>query len=211
MLYLSGVVRPEVWELAAQGALGVMRTPNIGNKYRDSMWAADSGCFNPKTYKGDDKYMAWLEKNQPHVSLCLFATAPDVVGDHEATLLRSRPFFPRIRALGYPVAFVSQDGATPETTPWEEFDVLFIGGTDAHKLGEEARLMAKEAVRRGMWVHMGRVNSMKRTLYAQSIGCQSVDGTYLARAGLKNLPKILSWVKASERAEGSEQMELFGG
>jgi hypothetical protein len=37
-----------------------------------------------------------------------------------------------------------------------------------------------EARRRGVWTHMGRVNSERRLRYAALIGCQSADGTYLA-------------------------------
>ena len=30
---------------------------------------------------------------------------------------------------------------------------------------------------RGLWIHMGRVNSLRRLAYAASIGCHSIDGT----------------------------------
>ena len=51
-----------------------------------------------------------------------------------------------------------------------------------------------EAKRRGKHVHMGRVNSKTRYRYAEAIGCDSVDGTYLAFGPDENLPKLLSWV-----------------
>jgi hypothetical protein len=41
---------------------------------------------------------------------------------------------------------------------------------------------------------MGRVNSQKRFSYAQSIGCDSADGTFLAFGPTQNLPRLLSWV-----------------
>lgn len=70
----------------------------------------------------------------------------------------------------------------------------FIGGSDGWKLGPHARALTAEAKRRGKWVHMGRVNSLKRFRYAESIGCDSCDGTYLRFGPDKNLPKLLSWV-----------------
>jgi len=57
-----------------------------------------------------------------------------------------------------------------------------------------ARELVREAKRRGKWVHMGRVNSLKRLQYATSIGCDSADGTYLVKAPDGNLPTLLAWL-----------------
>lgn len=127
----------------------------------------------------------------------MFATAPDVVGDAVATLERSRPWLPQIRALGYRAAFVSQDGLTPGTAPWDEFDVLFIGGSDEWKLGLSGRLIAVEAKQRGKWLHMGRVNSARRLQYATWIGCDSADGTFLTFGPDVNLPKMLRYSRTA--------------
>lgn len=69
----------------------------------------------------------------------------------------------------------------------------FIGGSTAWKLGPHARRLVADAKRRGKWVHMGRVNSLKRFRYAAAIGCDSCDGTYLRFGPDINLPKVLSW------------------
>jgi hypothetical protein len=45
------------------------------------------------------------------------------------------------------------------------------------KLGPEVEAIVAEARARNVWVHMGRVNSLRRLAYAASIGCDSVDGT----------------------------------
>jgi hypothetical protein len=42
---------------------------------------------------------------------------------------------------------------------------------------------------------MGRVNSLKRLRYAEMIGCDSVDGTYLTFAPDENLPRLLGWLR----------------
>lgn len=194
MMYLSGCVRPEVWQLVLEGKLGALLTPRTGNKYRGGTWAADNGCFNAGTYVGDDKWLAWLRRMAPHAGECLFATAPDVVGDAAATLERSRPYLQLLRELGYRAAYVGQDGATVDSLPWDEFDVLFIGGSTEWKLSGAARELAAEARRRSKPVHMGRVNSRKRLRIADEFGCSTADGTYLAFGPDKNLPKLMSWL-----------------
>jgi EAL domain-containing protein (putative c-di-GMP-specific phosphodiesterase class I) len=78
--------------------------------------------------------------------------------------------------------------------PWPDFDVLFIGGTTDWKLGPEARLLVAHAKELGKFVHMGRVNSLRRFRYAEAIGCDSADGTYVTYAPDVNLPNILHWV-----------------
>lgn len=196
MLYLTGSGSREVRSLIRRGAaLGMMLTPRSETNYHGGAWAADSGCFNAKTYVGDQAYYAWLQRRRGDAETCLFVSAPDVVGDHAATLARSVPWFPRIRALGFPVAFVGQDGATVETVPWGDFDWLFIGGTTEWKLGADARALIAHAKTLGTHVHMGRVNSEKRLRYAKFLGCDTADGTFLAFGPDVNLPRVLSWLR----------------
>lgn len=180
-------------DVMTYGTLGYIDTPLQGNKRMAGVkWCADNGCFG----KGFDeqRWWSWLEANAHAAADCVFAVAPDVVGDAAATLARSAPWLPRIRALGYPVAFVAQDGQEHLPVPWDEFDVLFIGGSTAWKLGAAARRLVAEAKEHGKHVHMGRVNSLRRFRYAEAIGCDSADGTYLTFGPEENLPKLLSWV-----------------
>jgi hypothetical protein len=180
------------------GLIDYIDTPAQGNTRLPGVtWCADNGCFG-KGYPGDTEWFAWLEANAGDAATCLFAVAPDVVGDAAATLERSRPWLPKIRALGYRAALVAQDGLTADTCPWDEFDVLFIGGTTGWKLGREVRRLAREAKQRGKHVHMGRVNSEKRFRYAQAIGCDSVDGTYLTFGPDVNLPDVLAWLRLAD-------------
>ncbi len=169
MLYLSGKLRPDY---------PAMLTPRMRQRPAQGQeWAADSGRYaSPHEYT-DEAYLAWLGRMP--ASACLFATAPDVVGDAEATWAMSEPMLGPIRQLGYRVALVAQDGMERMCPRWESYDALFIGGTTRWKLGGAAEMLVAEARARGKWVHMGRVNSRERVLYANSIGCDSVDGTYL--------------------------------
>lgn len=184
--------------------IGYIDTPAQGNKRPEGVaWCADNGAFSDKFDEG--KWWRFLEANAHAASTCLFAVAPDVVGDAAATYERSLPWLPKIRALGYPAAFVLQDGATDDLIPWDDFDCLFIGGSTEFKLGPIVRQYVREAKARGKWVHMGRVNSERRWKYADAIGCDSVDGTYLTFGPDTNLPKLLAWVR------GNDQLDLFGG
>jgi hypothetical protein len=162
---------------------------------------ADNGCYG-KGFPGEAVWLDWLADLEP--GPVLFAVAPDVVGDAAATLARSAPWLGVIRQLGLPAAFVAQDGLEHHAIPWADFDALFIGGSTAWKLGAHAQRIAAAAKARGHWLHMGRVNSERRLRYARHIGCDSVDGTYLAFGPDVNLPRLLAWLRALD------QPDLFG-
>lgn len=191
--YFSGAVSKEVLESRRED-LAILLTPNTGNRpdLSNTTWAADNGCFTqPHTYS-DERYLSWLAERP--ASTCVFATAPDVVGDAVATLNRSLPVLRKIRALGYPAALVAQDGLEKCFIPWSTFDVLFVGGSTEWKLSPAAERIVREAKRRGKWVHLGRVNSRKRLALAESWGCDSADGTYLAFGPKVNFPKLIGWL-----------------
>lgn len=181
------------------GLLGYIDTPRQGNRRPDGVtWCADNGRFG-KGWPGSAAWWAWLEANAADAASCAFAVAPDVVGDAAATLAESLPWLPRIRALGYPAAFVAQDGAETVGVPWASFDVLFLGGSTGWKLGPHARALTAEAKARGLRVHMGRVNSERRYRYAATIGCDSADGTYLTFGPDVNLPHVLAWCRTTQQ------------
>ncbi len=153
-----------------------------------------------------ERYLGWLQDMaaaegadpcDPDTSGCLFAAAPDVVADAAATLRRESVMrmLGWIRYAGLPVAFVLQDGQESLPVPWDDFDAAFIGGSTSWKLGPAARALAAQARARGKWVHMGRVNSLRRLRYAAAIRCDSADGTFLARGPDVNLPKVLGWLR----------------
>lgn len=192
MLYLANPCGPDVIAAMKSGAIGYIDTPAQGNARPDGVtWCADNGCFSDRW--DERKWWAFLVKNAHRSSSCLFAVAPDVVGDAAATLAKSEPWFSRIAELGYPAALVAQDGQEDLPVPWDQIDALFIGGSTEWKLGHAARVLVAEAKTRGKHVHMGRVNSRRRFEYALAIGCDSVDGTYLTFGPDRNLPKIVAW------------------
>ena len=192
VLYFANPCGPKVLTMMRAGDLGYIDTPHQQNiRPADVTWCADNGCFSSRFE--ESHWWAFLKANAGHAASCKFAVAPDVVGDATATLLRSTPWLPRIRALGYPVALVGQDGMEDMALPWGDFDAFFIGGSTEWKLGAAAADLARAARKRGKWVHMGRVNSKKRITYAESIGCHSADGTFLTFGPTVNLPKLARW------------------
>lgn len=199
MIYYGNPCAPAVVEAMAAGALGMIDTPHQGSADNKAAahaagvdWCADNGAFSDRWEAGH--WWSWLTSQAPYADRARFAVAPDVVGDAWQTHLRAAPWLERIRSLGFPVAYVAQNGLEHLPVPWLDFDCLFLGGDDAWKLGPAARALVAEAKGHGKWVHMGRVNSRKRLQYAAAIGCDSADGTYLTFGADKNLPKLLAWL-----------------
>jgi len=194
VLYFANPCTADVVADMKAGRLAYIDTPKQGNRRPAGVtWIADNGCFSDAW--DADTWWRWLTRQDP--ADCVFAVAPDVVGDAAATARRAAPWLPRIRAAGFPVAYVAQDGLSVGTCPWGRIDALFVGGTTGWKLGPEAAALVAAAKHLGIWVHMGRVNSQRRYNYARSIGCDSVDGTCLTRGPDVNRPRVLSWVRSA--------------
>lgn len=196
MLYLSGCISKELVN-NRHPFIGIMYTPDMGNKLPEGFtWAADNACFSQGDKFNLDTFLHWLDKQTR--DRCLFAVSPDVLGDAANTIRRSVPVFPKIHELGFFAAFVGQDGAEREELPWDQFDTWFIGGSTEWKLSAQSFDLVQEALERGKWVHMGRVNSMKRYQLARSWGCNSVDGTFLAYGPTKQWPRLVQWVESAQ-------------
>lgn len=136
------------------------------------LWAIDNGVFTRGFVV--DEFFGFIEKMDAHKDTCLFVVCPDVVGDAIATMDKYRYWAWRIKSLGWPVAFVAQDGQESFDLP--EHDALFIGGTTEWKLGVGAKMCIEKT---NKWVHVGRVNSAQRIRYFQMMNVDSVDGTCL--------------------------------
>ncbi len=159
--------------------LGVLLTPADGNlaPERGVVWAVDNGAFagfKPELFQN---LLRRIEERDD----CRWVVAPDVVGDHEATLKGWQRWAPIIRDFGQRPAFVAQDGCTVDAVPWDNLACVFIGGSTRFKLGDTAARIIVEGNRRNVWTHMGRVNSGKRIVYAAGLDCRSVDGSSFSR------------------------------
>src|SRR5690348_2631004 len=127
LIYLSGALGPG--DKFSHPNLGFMMTPDMGNRVPggDCRLGADNACFNNPENYSDERYEKFLHKMPRQRTL--FATAPDVVGDHEATVAKSIPMLRRLRFLGFKPAFIAQDGWEEDSTPWNELECLFVGGS----------------------------------------------------------------------------------
>ena len=178
-----------------------MVTPFSGNRLEPgTTWGLDNGCFNSSGWN-ETQWRRTLER-YADVPGCLFAVVPDVVANAAATDELWERWAPVVRDHGYRPAYVLQDGCE---TVAPDAAACFNGGTTSWKLGEEARHLIGEAKARGLWCHMGRVNSLRRLRLAAQDGYDSVDGTYLAFGPDQNLPRLLTFLRLAGHPT------LFGG
>lgn len=169
-------------------------------------WCMDNDEFNNKF--DVRKWIKHLRQCRNVIDNCIFVLARDSVGNCKATLEQFPRYAKIIRRFGYPVAFATQDGLTPDITPWDDFEVLFVGGTNEHKLGREAGLLIDEGIRRGKWVHIGRVNSPSRM--RKFWRADSWDGTHIGYKPDVAAPVIARAVREI-RAMKTKQYKLWEG
>lgn len=171
----------------------------VGRMKRGVPWCLDNGV-----YTGAYTKQAWLDAMgflDEYKDTCLFAVVPDSVGNAAKTLAMFAELHQHVSE--YPKAFVSQDGMRPNDPPWDDFECLFIGGTDEHKLGREGGAMIAEAQRRGKYVHVGRVNSPERIM--KFWNADSWDGNHLSFEP-SNAGKIAAAVNLTRAMKRSSQL-----
>lgn len=228
LVLVSGATRT-VDRLAGHPNLGQLVTPHARVGIRPGLpWAVDNAAFSNWNLQAFLKLLRRVAKaeNPP-----LFVAAPDVVCDAHRTMDKFkdrclwgfgidgprpmsgfghptrlvRGWGSRIRQLGLKVAYVAQNGTERNGLPPDQsYDALFIGGDDDYKLSQHVRWLVMDAKRNGKWVHMGRVNSLRRLQHAMDIGCDSVDGTGVSMFPDQVLPQFLRYC-------GQHQGDLFAG
>ena len=137
-------------------------------------YALDNGAFGAFTKKVEWEprpFLDLLERAKVARQRPVWVAVPDAVANARATKERWLEWAPRVRAYGFPCAFVVQDGMTREDVPLDA-DVVFVGGSVGWKWSTLASWCA--------WftrVHVGRVNSLRRLIDCEERGVESVDGT----------------------------------
>lgn len=161
------------------------------------LFGIDNECFT-REFDGE-RYCRFLKRvMEIHGSKhCLFATAPDVVGDAVATWERSEQWLRIIRGIGLPAALVAQDGIESTNIQWGSFDCIFVGGSTEWKLSQDAAWIMREAKKRNKWTHMGRVNSVYRASHLIEFP-DSVDGTAWAKRPTKYAKQWRNWLDAGK-------------
>lgn len=202
MIYLL----PRGYPSLTDEKFGILLTPSLttsGNRNqikRGMKWALDNGQFSGKVPL--ENLPVKMETMKAYRSTCLFVVSPDAIGDAKSTIALYPEWRDVIRSYGFLVAFVGQDGLENYGLP-DDIDAFFIGGSTKWKLSKAARELAQEAKRRGKWLHMGRVNSLARIHYAESIGCDSVDGTHIIFEPRRASLRLIAWM--------NQKSLFFGG
>lgn len=171
---------------------GWLKTPANGNSVTRIVasgvpWACDNDCY---TALKRAQYVRMLRAVAGQPGL-LWVTAPDVVADADATLARFRLWRPTLDYLKLPIALVAQDGQEDRPVPWDAIRCLFIGGSTTWKEGPAAAALIRMAHARGKWVHVGRVNTLRRYWWLSSLPIDSIDGTCFSKWPDKFIPWML--------------------
>jgi hypothetical protein len=208
LLLVSGATAT-IRRLAGHPHLGRLTQPRCGNDIAEMAasglyWAADNDAL---AGIDPDRLMDMLDAMATtDLSRCLFGAVPDAVemtdqgprGSWEGTLWLFRAWRRAYEARGIPPAIVLQDGATVETVPWGDIAAVFVGGSTAWKLGQEAEGLIRAARARGKWVHVGRVNTERRLKHFDAIGIDSFDGTQFSMFPDTYIPR---WLKRLEHRQ----------
>lgn len=158
-------------------------------------WCLDNGCFT----RYDPPSITKMLERWRGYPYCKFAVVPDVVGNHAETLILWRAWVGTFQRLGYPPAFVLQNGLKMDDIPFGSISAIFIGGDTEFKFSLLVRDVINIARGRDIWVHMGRVNTINRIRYAGAVGVDSVDGTAAVRFMGKTLKSHLPYYNHTQR------------
>lgn len=151
---------------------GQLLTPLTNYKLAEHEFGIDNGAFSGMTEHKLAKFTRLLARYYVKRGNCLFVAVPDKVADHRETLLMWEKYSPL--AEGYTKAFVAQDGFNGAP---KEAGALFIGGSNSFKDSEECVDIVKRHVRKGLHVHIGRVNGFERFIKFHEIGAHTCDGS----------------------------------
>ena len=166
-------------------------------------WMLDNGVYTGRFTP--ESWVVELERWADYKDTCIGIVIPDVVGNAIKTLERWVEFSNVPKEYGYPVCLATQDGMKTQDIPWSELDVLFIGGTDEHKLGGEGEALCRDALDRGVWLHIGRVNSAKRILRFSH--ADSYDGTTLSiEPSIRNQQRILRAARMAQQMKRQRRL-----
>lgn len=156
---------------------GQLRTPLTAYGLSGKLYGLDNGCFKRFEEKTWHRLLDEAKQQEP-VNQPAFVCAPDIVGDARRTLELFDIFYEQIKPLK--VALVLQDGIGNFSIDWNKVDAVFVGGSDAFKISNEAISACKVAKMLGKWVHVGRVNTVERV--KNWIGlADSIDGSGISK------------------------------
>jgi hypothetical protein len=156
-----------------EGVAGQLLTPLTRYSRGHEVFAIDNGCF---TSFREQNFKALLKREFYVKDQSLFVCVPDKVGSHKETMVLWDQY--SNLANGYKKAFVAQEGY--EGFP-EGASALFIGGTNTFKDSKESENAVKDALAKGLHVHIGRVNGPERFIRFHLLGAHTCDGSGVSR------------------------------
>jgi hypothetical protein len=193
----SGPLRDLI--IAAGHGQMVSRQPSSFRIPKHGRWAFDNGAFIDWKHGlpfDNEQYLKRLRRiaELPDDKLPDWCVCPDIVGTTSSLayslewkdLLSS--YAPRLKWY-----LALQDYVHPDDVDHalclEKFDGLFIGGTTPWKL-QTSPAWVEFGHKRGLPVHIARVNGPARLQWSVNIAADSVDGTGWVHAGEKWLPYL---------------------
>lgn len=179
----NGNSRIHYWAGRHPGRVGLLLTPDRFRRDRVRPWlpyALDNGAWQAFLDEIPLDVETWIRTAREAASTCprpLWIAVPDVVGDHLATLALWDALLPETRRLEVPLAYVAQDGSTPDDVP-PGADLVFLGGSTDWKWRNLPSFATLDRP-----LHVGRVNTPRRLRACHAYGVASVDGTGWFRGG----------------------------
>lgn len=165
-------------------------------------WACDNGAWGAFQH-GETFDVAAFERHiADHGDGAEFIVVPDIVAGGIESLRMSLDWLPRLAGVDRRRLLAVQDGMTagdiaPHLSPTVG---VFVGGSTEWKLST-MRAWGQLARRHGAYLHVGRVNTIRRIRLCQDAGADSFDGTSATRFSC-TLPKL---------DQARRQTNLFGG
>jgi hypothetical protein len=200
------------WAGRYPNKLGWLVGPSAIAKTKLRPWlpfALDNDAYSAwsnKTTWSEDQWRIMLDTLHKAGASPSWAIVPDVVADKTATIALWAKYVEEVRQYGWPTAFAVQDGMTKADVP-HDADVVFVGGSTEWKWATAAYWV--DAYAR---VHIGRVNSLKKLLYCEKIGVESIDGTGWMRGTMEHSKKgrdLATWVEGRVTQQHRDQSDLF--
>jgi len=151
-------------------------------KYDFRLWGLDNGAWT-----AHQQGTPW--QPEPFLRLCdklgsgaQWVVVPDIVAGGWESLELSKQWLPKLQGVAKHQLLAVQDGMTPDhIEPYLGQHVgIFVGGSTDWKLST-LHLWGALATKVGCYLHIGRVNSIKRINMCQDVGAHSFDGTSVSR------------------------------